>query len=51
MNISHGVPGKNNTLAKHHAITGYIRGVGMTVLDSIYDHIAPQQAEEARSRA
>lgn len=51
MSISRGVPGKNNTVAQLHAIAGYVRGVSVTILDSIYERVAPQQAEEASSRA
>ncbi|OSX57362.1 hypothetical protein POSPLADRAFT_1157218 [Postia placenta MAD-698-R-SB12] len=47
MSISRGVPGKNNTVAQLHAIAGYVRGVSVTILDSIYERVAPQQAEEA----
>ncbi|OSX66731.1 hypothetical protein POSPLADRAFT_1038711 [Postia placenta MAD-698-R-SB12] len=41
MSISRGVPGKNNTVAQLHAIAGYVRGVSVTILDSIYERVAP----------
>ncbi|KAF9801911.1 hypothetical protein IEO21_10005 [Rhodonia placenta] len=52
MHISRGVPGRNSTIAKHHAIAGYCSG-SQRDESRLYlqTRCSPQQAEEARSRA
>ncbi|KAF9800306.1 hypothetical protein IEO21_10383 [Rhodonia placenta] len=52
MHISRGVPGRNITFAKHHAITCYCSG-SQRDESRLYlqTRCSPQQAEEARSCA